>query len=507
MKWPRRILVGMLIAAGLITALWWEENWRGQKIWEESCARLRAAGEPVEMAEIIPPAIPDEENVAAAPIFAELFSDKGTARLKDSSIGMLYRPKGESKAVSSPSSQPLLSGDDALVSEWRDYVKACLPSHPPIPPGLSAADELLFLLSKYDGEWEEFSAAVRRPRCRWPLSYEEGGLMKSPHLSAMSQTLYRIRPRIVAFAAKGESGKYAEGLVSLLAMSRHLREPAVGFLSLLVGNACEGMTLQLWQNTLAGVKLDERQLAMLQNEAGRNSIKDAVNNLRVERVKNISDMQRLNLDQLANLVSGSFFGKLGSGDDSNWQERLHASAILSRPFGWQKAELAAFQDTFFREVQESVSADFAFVRPGRAASFRELARRMEKQPKVLSLEPVMAVTLSVSATMLEKEARQQAYANGAVVWCAAERFRLAHGRPPDTLDQLCPAYLESLPVDPVNGGPLRYVRKGESGYIIYSIGWNETDDGGISKRSRKELDWVWASHPDLNVEIDDGPDR
>jgi len=46
---------------------------------------MRAAAgcgrEPVELADIIPPMIPDEENVAMAPIFAEVFANKETARL------------------------------------------------------------------------------------------------------------------------------------------------------------------------------------------------------------------------------------------------------------------------------------------------------------------------------------------------------------------------------------------------------------------------------------------
>jgi hypothetical protein len=60
---------------------------------------------------------------------------------------------------------------------------------------------------------------------------------------------------------------------------------------------------------------------------------------------------------------------------------------------------------------------------------------------------------------------------------AVERFRLARGRWPETLNELVPGYLTGVPADPFDGKPLRYRRLGD-GVVIYSIGPDGKDDGG-----------------------------
>jgi len=79
-----------------------------------------------------------------------------------------------------------------------------------------------------------------------------------------------------------------------------------------------------------------------------------------------------------------------------------------------------------------------------------------------------------------------------------ERYRLAEGRFPESLDDLVPKFAAKLPVDIVDGKPLHY-RCTADGYTLYSEGWNQTDDGGtvvLSKGSQPSVDsklgdWVW----------------
>jgi hypothetical protein len=67
---------------------------------------------------------------------------------------------------------------------------------------------------------------------------------------------------------------------------------------------------------------------------------------------------------------------------------------------------------------------------------------------------------------------------------AAERFRLKHARWPDSLAELVPDYLPAVPLDPYDGKRLRYKRRAE-GVIVYSVGPDETDDGGtLDRRDR-----------------------
>ena len=97
----------------------------------------------------------------------------------------------------------------------------------------------------------------------------------------------------------------------------------------------------------------------------------------------------------------------------------------------------------------------------------------------------------------DKCARAQCSADLARIACALERYRLANGQFPETLDALAPKFMESLPHDLINGQPLKYRRTDDGQFVLYSVGWNETDDGGtvgLTKSGNPDWqqgDWVW----------------
>lgn len=65
----------------------------------------------------------------------------------------------------------------------------------------------------------------------------------------------------------------------------------------------------------------------------------------------------------------------------------------------------------------------------------------------------------------------------AMVALACERFRRELGRWPSTLEELCPRFLTAIPLDPIDGKPLRY-RKLADGVVVYSVGFDASDHGG-----------------------------
>ncbi|HXE42543.1 MAG TPA: hypothetical protein VN516_05925, partial [Candidatus Baltobacteraceae bacterium] len=89
---------------------------------------------------------------------------------------------------------------------------------------------------------------------------------------------------------------------------------------------------------------------------------------------------------------------------------------------------------------------------------------------------------------------------------ALEHYRLANGNYPDSLDVLAPQFIKTIPSDIFGGPPspgsgaagkpLQYRHdpasqsSGAAGgqFILYSIGWNETDDGGVPEVLNNHLD-------------------
>jgi len=98
------------------------------------------------------------------------------------------------------------------------------------------------------------------------------------------------------------------------------------------------------------------------------------------------------------------------------------------------------------------------------------------------------------ARTLEHETRCTAEALAAQTALAVERYRLAEGHLPESLEDLVPAYMEAVPKDPFDGRRLRYFTR-ENGFVVYSVGDDLTDNGGAERDGRgrdrrgKPLPW------------------
>jgi hypothetical protein len=78
-----------------------------------------------------------------------------------------------------------------------------------------------------------------------------------------------------------------------------------------------------------------------------------------------------------------------------------------------------------------------------------------------------------------------------------ERCRLARGAYPESLDALAPQFIAKVPHDVIGGQPLNYRREADGQFVLYSVGWNEKDDGGVAGIDKDGAadtpsgDWIW----------------
>jgi hypothetical protein len=108
---------------------------------------------------------------------------------------------------------------------------------------------------------------------------------------------------------------------------------------------------------------------------------------------------------------------------------------------------------------------------------------------------VIAAAMSpADGKILLKAAMAQTAADQAAIACALERFRLAKGHFPEKLETLVPQFISQLPNDPLTGESYKYRRANDGQFVLYSIGWNEKDDGGVPGKTlfdETQGDWVW----------------
>ncbi len=90
--------------------------------------------------------------------------------------------------------------------------------------------------------------------------------------------------------------------------------------------------------------------------------------------------------------------------------------------------------------------------------------------------PIAEIWLRNHRVIAERFRRNDARLRTAMVGLAAERYRLKHGAWPKQLNDLVPAYLERVPIDPFTENELSY-RRLEDGIVVYSVGPEGKHDG------------------------------
>jgi hypothetical protein len=111
-----------------------------------------------------------------------------------------------------------------------------------------------------------------------------------------------------------------------------------------------------------------------------------------------------------------------------------------------------------------------------AGPLARLGEDLPRQPTFLRLQ------CQGSHRMPQRCWRYRAELRSAAVAMAVERYRQANGHWPPSLVALVPRQLREVPIDPHDGKPLRYRQNGD-GIVIYSVGPDLSDDGGLIDRS------------------------
>jgi hypothetical protein len=118
--------------------------------------------------------------------------------------------------------------------------------------------------------------------------------------------------------------------------------------------------------------------------------------------------------------------------------------------------------------------------PEKRAEELDRIEKSVRKTSSLTVRMLMPATMKVS----EAECRQQANMRCTLAGLAVERFRIKHGRWPDTLEGVCEdGMLPEVPTDPYDGQPMRYKRVAD-GVVIYSVGADGVDNGGNINRER-----------------------
>ena len=499
LRWGLIALAGVItLAAVLVT----EENWRAKRDWENYRHAAEARGERFDLASLVPP-VPDDQNFFCAPIVAETLTlNRAGAEDQPSPHGMNPANRLQFNVYPGDLDHSPTNGGGwqrgrlTDLKEWQTYYRKYAASAEgktagftvPEPPQTPAAD-ILFALKGYAPALEELRQASQRPYARIPLNYENGfesDCELLPWLATLKSCAQFLQLRSVAELEDGQSQAALDDVNLLFRVNDSVRTQPF-LISHLVRLAIATINLQSIYEGLVKHRWSEAQLRELDQQLARQDfLADFEFTMRGEKITAIEtfEKQRITRESKQMVEIG------GTNKIETISYRFMPSAFFYRN------ELA-FAQMHERFILPLIDLTNRLAAPGALRQAEVTAQPELKHYSPYTAQAQMVLPALVKA--VEKFTRIQAQLDLARVACALERFRLAHGDYPETLAALAPSFLEHIPHDLINGQPLHYRRTAEGKFILYSVGWDEMDDGGkifLTKNGTvdpKKGDWVWKN--------------
>ena len=504
----RTIRPGLFVLVCLFTLLalfYAEENWRGRRAWNRYRQELEAHGEQVDYRAFVPQSVPDEQNFAATPFVRSWFvrGNPGSSDFDKDNFGQAFG------RVSDPKDRDLGNRKFTDLVAWKAAFAA-------VRSGETNRHQIFFTTNKLDLETRaraavavleglkssetnlaELRAASRRPYSRYPVIYDlddPWGIL-IPHLEKIKGAVQRLQRRACAELAVGRGEDALEDVKLMLYLADSLKEEPI-LISYLVRLACVQIAIQpVWEG-LAAHRWSDAELQELQTRFQQfNFLADMKRPLDGERAAAIltADLLYRRKYRPSELFDLDAPDPIGGGFVD----------LVSRfvPRGWYYQEQLSYCRLYESQLGGTFDAVKKRVFPAQIATHdheleREIAggRLGKTLNAVLHHRLLAAMLLPALGKASLKAAMAQTAADQAALACVLERYRLASGQFPETLEALAPRFLSPLPHDLLTGQPYQYRRAEDGQFVLYSVGWNEKDDGGTPGKTlfdEQQGDWVW----------------
>ena len=495
-KWFKVLLFSAVVLVTLGALVLVVESWRAEKDWKQMQQEIAERGEPLTWQDMAGAEIPDEENFAMTPLLRPL--SEYTIDFANTSGPVIWKDPNAVKRASlrlpsSPRSDDE-DGSDGRV-DFEGWRKAFEDDDGFVLPGTpkTAAEDVLFALKKYDGELEELTESSRRLRFEYMRNKEAiFSALPLPFLRPFKGWALVFKLRATALLETANSDHAFEDIQTILRLAEFLEDEPL-LITQLVEIAVRAIAIKTFWQGWADHKWSAEHLAWFQSYFATNDSRHIVPNMYVG--------ERAFSGVLIRDFSDS---RIGS-------EAEQSSSIVRRLISKRnQIAIARLYNVLIDESQQSLDSAVPLFQPNKdyarlagippAIPNAALSSRFpEANPdgglfsNFANPYTAMAVGLVPAVTsVLAKMDRIQVTSDLVEAVCALERYWLEHDEYPDDLASLVPTYLPEIPMDLMDGQPLRYTKRDDGWFDLYSVGHNQKDDGGVYERDREYmLDLPW----------------
>lgn len=419
--------------------------WKGNRDLEAARAELRALHLPMQLSEIIPPPVPDEEN-AAFILNCTLVPTPRTKALFRSNIPHVSLKEDNLKTkTTTPRNVGLTRVEDVSKTDLQAYQDFVQQNEP-----------VFSLITK----------ALGKPVYRQPINYDGGPGERMPHLSHIRSYARLLSYRAIIQETEGKPKEAIQTLLSIESLSRFLDSEPI-LISFLVQIALDSLCDNKLAPLITSGKLDDQTLRLIQEKIGqRNYQANHKNSLNTERIMGMDWLFDYIIHKKFSAKEMSGFSGLFDANDAK-RSKLNFFRYRFYPGNYFKSDWAVSLQCFARK-----------------------ARHLQKSvinPAEIKLPPLPndAFFSKFFLPALDKihihTGRAESIQKLVVLACALERAKLSGEVYPSELNLLCPKYIAEIPWDPFSGEKPIYRTDGKH-YLLYYKGDDLKDDGGMFQK-------------------------
>lgn len=468
-------------------------SYQGRREWSQMKNDLLARGEKLTLIELAPAEIPEGQNYYADPLWAEIIVPAGPKATSKSPV-----PKGE---------RQLDKIDRKLTESEIASLKSTLPEFPDLTTKTSqglireawikarkgsaddrqrAAKLTLALQPVSEPAISRITELSQRPGARFPVRYEDNFSASLEHVTYQLKLAQILNFLARAKIEQGDGAAARKNVDTMLSLSQTMAfEPLL--ISLLVRTSIENIALSVindgikahawtdedlagFEGQLSNVRLGDEFAFVLRGERGGfNQFLDYLSQPGIDPVKILNAALSPETE-----VKQKWAGLLG--------------------IGYLKVFSPGDRAAYNRIIQEWIEAADASGEKGlgpRQFSDRKIKELSASLPwKVTHILTSIAVpSIGAAAQKISQTMDQIAQTR---IACALERYRLKNGSYPESLDGLVPEYLSTIPTDIITLKPMHYRKIEPDKFLLWSVGWNESDENGVAEKKATEGDWVWG---------------
>ena len=461
-----------LMAVAMVLLFYGYQNWRSQRRWDAFQKELKQRSESLELSVLMPGPVPAAQNFAQSQAFQNLLNRK-PANAPAAALLQKSFQHSQVEAVVGSFNNALTPWIQQGFADFDTQLKWIVPK----TSSNAGKDRKQFALAVWDGlkPLEEdllaVAAAAQLPFFQLTTNRNADAVYQSNlrELSAMEQLHFLFQLRACVRLALDRPEEAGQDVLTSLRLAQLARQSPDIKSSMRVNILLARSMQPLWEG-LVDHAWSESQLAVFKNELAQfDLLSDHTNAIRrfvlghVGTWRTIADKKTLTFSDPRS-GGGPFSQGLWE-----WQPRAWRYDNCIQLYRAGQEAIASVDGAAGRVGVNYQSSDLTGL-PLDGASSQLLQQNW--------WWPADATRVSFAQNAVHQ----------AVIACALERFRLAHGTYPETLNPLMPDFLRRIPNDTIRGRPMFYQRNDRGGYDLRGAGPNGTIDQGKTTSD----DWLWS---------------